>query len=378
MISSCLTESPGRSRPSRPTGCISTAPGPAPAVNLTIFADDAGSRSRRMRLPAADALGFRRHLHLHASHDLLPPARHVLDRRAGPHGLCRRRRMGLGDPHPFRAMGSPLWRMPGDGLGNGCTTFSPMQACITAAGGPDFLFSLSGQAVALRRWLSWSTRRARVIKRRARDGRDGHHRTDVEQRRRRHLRAAGSRQRFQRPGGGELRRGRRIGRLRRHRGKRKRQLSDGHRGLHRRPHRRNPPRSAFRRAADGAADPGLSCSARRSLPPKVWTLHVGGSFDDVASSDPFYRYIETIFHFGVTGGCGAPGYCPASSVTRAQMAVFLLKAKNGSAYVPPACTGTVFPDVPCTGGIFDPWIEDLADQGFTGGCGGGNYCPATR
>jgi hypothetical protein len=57
------------------------------------------------------------------------------------------------------------------------------------------------------------------------------------------------------------------------------------------------------------------------------------------------------------------------------MAVFLLKAKLGSDHVPPACTGTVFLDVPCTGGQFDPWIEELASLGITGGCGGGNYCP---
>ena len=47
------------------------------------------------------------------------------------------------------------------------------------------------------------------------------------------------------------------------------------------------------------------------------------------------------------------------------------------AYVPPACSGTVFNDVPCTGGVFDPWIEDLASRGITGGCGGGNYCPSS-
>jgi hypothetical protein len=112
------------------------------------------------------------------------------------------------------------------------------------------------------------------------------------------------------------------------------------------------------------------------LPPKVWTLHVGESFTDVPTTDNFYKYIETIYHFGVTGGCGAgTDYCPANTVTRAQMAVFLLKAKNGAAYTPPVCSGTVFADVPCTGGIFDPWIEDLATQGITGGCGGGNYCP---
>ena len=60
------------------------------------------------------------------------------------------------------------------------------------------------------------------------------------------------------------------------------------------------------------------------------------------------------------------------------MAVFLLKTDLGSSYAPPACTGEVFDDVPCTGGIFDPWIEDLADRGITGGCSAAPplYCPA--
>jgi len=108
---------------------------------------------------------------------------------------------------------------------------------------------------------------------------------------------------------------------------------------------------------------------------KTWKLHIGESFPDVPTSQQFYKFIENLFHNGVTGGCGGGNYCPDGSTTRAQMAVFLLKAKLGSSYTPPACTGTVFLDVPCTGGIFDPWIEDLAGRGITGGCGGGNYCP---
>ena len=55
------------------------------------------------------------------------------------------------------------------------------------------------------------------------------------------------------------------------------------------------------------------------------------------------------------------------------MAVFILKAKHGTCYVPPPCTGT-FPDVPCSSN-FAPWIEQLAAEGITGGCGSGNYCP---
>jgi hypothetical protein len=109
--------------------------------------------------------------------------------------------------------------------------------------------------------------------------------------------------------------------------------------------------------------------------PKTWSLHVGESFPDVPTANQFYRFIETLFHNQVTGGCAGGGYCPANPVTRAQMAVFLMKSKLGSAHLPPPCTGTVFADVPCTGGIFDPWIEELAEFGITGGCAANLYCP---
>ena len=82
----------------------------------------------------------------------------------------------------------------------------------------------------------------------------------------------------------------------------------------------------------------------------------------------------TLARNGVTAGCGGGNFCPAA-VTRAQMAVFLLKAKFGAVYVPPPATGTVFADVPA-----EPsrrWIEKLAALQITGGCGGGLYCPAT-
>jgi uncharacterized repeat protein (TIGR03803 family) len=96
-------------------------------------------------------------------------------------------------------------------------------------------------------------------------------------------------------------------------------------------------------------------------------------FLDVEPADSFHDYIESIFRNGITAGCGAGDYCRNSSVTRAQMAVFLLKAKHGSIYLPPACTG-VFGDVACPS-TFADWIEQLAAEGITGGCGNGNYCP---
>jgi len=61
-------------------------------------------------------------------------------------------------------------------------------------------------------------------------------------------------------------------------------------------------------------------------------LHVGESFPDVASNSLFYPFVENLFHNGVTGGCAGGGYCPANNVTRAQMAVFLLKARWGAGF----------------------------------------------
>lgn len=86
-------------------------------------------------------------------------------------------------------------------------------------------------------------------------------------------------------------------------------------------------------------------------------------------------WIEALKNDGVTAGCGAGIYCPESYVTRAQMAVFLLKAKYGTSYAPPAVNGsTGFTDVP-VGAFADAWIKQLAAEGITSGCGGTNYCP---
>jgi streptogramin lyase len=107
---------------------------------------------------------------------------------------------------------------------------------------------------------------------------------------------------------------------------------------------------------------------------KGWTLHVGDSFPDVPTSNQFYAFIENLFHNGITGGCAGGNYCPTDSVTRAQMAVFLMKSKLGAAETPPPATGTVFADIPASN-PFAPWIEQLAGFQITGGCGTGNYCP---
>ena len=99
----------------------------------------------------------------------------------------------------------------------------------------------------------------------------------------------------------------------------------------------------------------------------------GTLFLDVAANAFAAAFIEQLFVDGITGGCGNNKYCPSDPVTRGQMAVFLLRAKHGSSYLPPPATG-VFSDVPLNMS-FAPWIEQLAVESITGGCGNGNYCP---
>ena len=158
-------------------------------------------------------------------------------------------------------------------------------------------------------------------------------------------------------------------------------------------------------------------------------------FLDVPAAHLFHDGVERLFRSGVTAGCGGGNFCPDATVTRTQMAVFLLRAEHGPGWGPPPATGTVFADVPAAAfgaaaieraaaeGIFPaggnfgpavpvtraemavlllkaehgpgyvppaatgvfgdvpagdpsaPWIERLAREGITAGCGGGNYCP---
>jgi Immunoglobulin I-set domain/Right handed beta helix region/S-layer homology domain len=106
------------------------------------------------------------------------------------------------------------------------------------------------------------------------------------------------------------------------------------------------------------------------------TKNIQVDFLDVPPSNTFHSYIIAVARNGVTAGCGGGNYCGAASVSRAQMAVFLLKAEHGLGYVPPSCSG-LFTDVACPGGFAVDWIEQLSLEHITGGCGGTNFCPTT-
>jgi hypothetical protein len=99
-----------------------------------------------------------------------------------------------------------------------------------------------------------------------------------------------------------------------------------------------------------------------------------GIFADVPCPSPFADWIQALAAEGITGGCGGGNYCPQDTVTRKQMAPFLLRAVHGPDYVPPRCRG-IFADVPCPS-LFADWIEQLKAENITTGCGNGTvYCP---
>lgn len=92
------------------------------------------------------------------------------------------------------------------------------------------------------------------------------------------------------------------------------------------------------------------------------------TFTDIAGS-PFRAAIEWLAAQGVTGGCGNGKYCPKASVTRAQMASFLVRMYA----FPSAPSGNPFADDDAS--VHEADIERLAAAGITGGCDQGRYCP---
>ncbi len=119
-----------------------------------------------------------------------------------------------------------------------------------------------------------------------------------------------------------------------------------------------------------------------------WLLHVGESFGDVPGGFWAYEAIENIYHNEVTTGCSEDRFCPASDVSRWQMALFLARAMTGPAVIPTAGTVpgrgsydcsplgiSVFSDIAPTD-LACAAVHYIAVEGVTTGCGGSLYCPA--
>ena len=98
-----------------------------------------------------------------------------------------------------------------------------------------------------------------------------------------------------------------------------------------------------------------------------------GRFEDVEAADAWADHMETFAALGITDGCSREParFCPDRSVTRGQMAVFLVRA-----FDLPEAVGRVraFSDVN-DGHLFAWAIRRLAAAGVTVGYGDGTYRP---
>ena len=114
----------------------------------------------------------------------------------------------------------------------------------------------------------------------------------------------------------------------------------------------------------------------------VWLIRVlnaepaeggGTRFSDVDAGEWWAPYLETLADLGVTKGCatGPLRFCPHESVTRAQMASFLVRAFD----LDEAPTAGF---VDTAGNTHEANIDALAAAGVTAGCAVGplRYCPA--
>jgi hypothetical protein len=347
--------------------------GPAAAVNLTIFEDAAG-------LPGDAACSYPLQTPADSSGSFVFTLPSPCILQSGTYWIDVQVRMDDSaggewgwEGRTVVSNSGAVWRNPGDGFGSGCTNFASVATCIS--GGPDFMFSLSGAVVVVTpKALLVDTTGAGNLNGMLEIGETATVAPSWTNNSPDDFALAGSAT-LTGPAGptytlddssatyGPIAPG----------GTANCETATG--DCYALTITGTRPAQHFDVVLTEQPAPELSLAETAGLPPQVWTLHVGESFNDVGTGNQFYTYIETIFHNGITGGCAGGGYCPGNSVTRAQMAVFLLKSKLGAAYAPPACNGTVFADVPCTGGIFDPWIEDLANRNLTGGCGGGDFCP---
>ena len=99
-------------------------------------------------------------------------------------------------------------------------------------------------------------------------------------------------------------------------------------------------------------------------------------FTDLPNDHWARLYIEALFDTGITVGCATDPlrYCINESVSRAEMAAFVLRAMDHADHLP--AYQAYFSDVP-SGLWYTGFVEHLFEHGVTGGCATDplRYCP---
>ncbi len=97
-------------------------------------------------------------------------------------------------------------------------------------------------------------------------------------------------------------------------------------------------------------------------------------FTDVQPTDFGFAWIQKLYELGITTGCSATLYCPADSILRSQMAVFIIRARYGAHTAFDYTTTPYFTDVPSNAFAFN-YIQRMKEDNITTGCTATTYCP---
>jgi hypothetical protein len=97
-------------------------------------------------------------------------------------------------------------------------------------------------------------------------------------------------------------------------------------------------------------------------------------FSDVPVGAFAFEYIQKFYELGITAGCGPGLFCPNETVSREQMAVFIIKGRYGASTTFDYTPVPYFTDVP-TGAFAFNYIQRMKEDGITDGCSATLYCP---
>jgi len=107
----------------------------------------------------------------------------------------------------------------------------------------------------------------------------------------------------------------------------------------------------------------------------------GSAFADVPAGHWAHGYIGAVYRGGYVAGCATNPlrYCPETTMTRGEMAVFVERGLHGGGYLPPDPGQAVFADVPLAE-WFAKWADGLWRDRYTAGCGTTPliFCPLTQ
>jgi hypothetical protein len=101
----------------------------------------------------------------------------------------------------------------------------------------------------------------------------------------------------------------------------------------------------------------------------------GQTFTDVLPGQPFWSFAESSVQAGLLHPCDVNTFCGGEVLKRRELAVALVRARDGQGANPPAATG-VFQDVE-TSDLDARFMEQLFTDGVTAGCATGpaRFCP---